>query len=83
MAPFPDELTMDALRAEVRRDRTERPGNLHLLTSLVLEVGELARAMLQRRPQSSRADRCLRVAAVAIRILEDRDSAFDVEGEHP
>lgn len=77
MAPFPEDITMDALRAEVRRDRTERPGNLHLFVALTKELGELARVMLQRLPHSARADRALRVAAIAIRLLEERDSAFD------
>lgn len=77
MAPFPEELTMDALRAEVRRARTKFPGNRYLLAALTEETGELARALLQRKPKDEVHRECLQVAAVALRILEEGDSTFD------
>ena len=76
---FPDDLTLDAIRAEVFKARTKFPGNKHLLAALVEEVGELAQAMLQDLPRDEIEKEAIQVACVAVRIIEEGDSAFDVK----
>jgi NTP pyrophosphatase (non-canonical NTP hydrolase) len=44
---------------------------------LVEEVGEVARAYLQRTPREKLAQEAAQVACVAIRIIEEGDSSFD------
>jgi NTP pyrophosphatase (non-canonical NTP hydrolase) len=73
----PDDLTLDAIHAEVVRARQKFPGNRHLLAALTEEVGELAKAILQRRPGEEIEREAIQVACVAVRIIEERDSAFD------
>lgn len=75
-ADFPQALTMDAIGAEVFVARTKFPGNRFLLAALTEEVGELARALLQRKPKDEIDRECLQIAAVAIRILEEGDASF-------
>jgi NTP pyrophosphatase (non-canonical NTP hydrolase) len=72
----PEDLTMAALSEEVKRARTKFPGNRFLLAALTEEVGELAQALLQKAPKGEIQNKCLQVACVAIRILEEGDASF-------
>ena len=68
-----------ALDGEVYSARKKFPSSAFLMTALVEEVGELARAFLQRRtgdiPGSIRAE-ALQVACVAMRIYEEGDPIY-------
>lgn len=75
-ARLPEDLTLDAISAEVLRARTKFPGNNHLLAALTEEVGELAQAMLQGRPRDEIEKEAIQVACVAIRLIEEGDGAF-------
>lgn len=68
--------TMANLGAEIVRARTKFPGNAKLLAALTEEVGELAQAMLQRKPIAEIVKEALQVACVAVRIAEEGDSDF-------
>lgn len=86
----PQELTIQAVKAEVTRARLKFPGNDVMFAALGEEVGELANALLELRfayirgAEPSEIDHlndavqkeAIQVAAVAIRILEDGDSSF-------
>jgi len=72
----PDELTLTAVAAEVMRARIKFPGNRFLLAALTEEVGELARALLQKKPKDELERECLQVAALAVRLCEEGDAAF-------
>jgi hypothetical protein len=74
--PFPQDLTVDALKAEMVRARIKFPDNRHLLAALVEEVGELAKAILQDQGDDQIEREGLQVACVALRIVEEGDSAF-------
>lgn len=67
-----------AIGDEVVRARTKFPGNKHLLAALTEEVGELAQACLKDNPAEIHKE-AIQVACVAIRIIEEGDSAFDVK----
>jgi len=69
-------LTLDAINAEVMKARLKFPGNAKLLAALVEEVGELAKALLQRRPKDEIEREAIQVAAVAVRIIEEGDADF-------
>lgn len=75
----PSGVTIHAVIAEVLNARTKFPGNKHLLAALTEEVGELAQAMLQDRPHDEIEREAIQVAAVAVRIIEEGDSAFRVK----
>jgi NTP pyrophosphatase (non-canonical NTP hydrolase) len=79
--PMPHPVTLDAITAEVMRARTKFPGNAKLLAALTEEVGELAKAMLQRRPKDEIEKEAIQVACVAVRILEEGDSDFGRDKE--
>ena len=68
--------TVVRLEAEVRRARGKFPGNRFLLAALTEEVGELARALLQRQGEAQVQREALQVACVALRILEEGDASF-------
>jgi NTP pyrophosphatase (non-canonical NTP hydrolase) len=68
--------TIDDLQAEIIRARTKFPGGRFLLAALMEEVGELAQALLQRKPPSEIIKESLQVACVAIRIAEEGESTF-------
>lgn len=68
--------TLDSISAEVCRAREKFPGNRLLLAALTEEVGELAKAMLQDRPNDEIRCEAVQVCAVAIRIIEEGDSSF-------
>ena len=69
--------TLLALEAECVRARTKHPGRRHLLAAATEELGELAQAMLQRKPPEAIRMEALQVAVVALRIYEEGDEAFD------
>ena len=68
--------TIDDLRNESAGARAKFPGNRFLLAALTEEVGELAKAMLQKRPAAEIEREALQVACVAVRILEEGDATF-------
>ena len=71
-----------ALMKEVRGSRTKFPANRLLLAALTEEVGELAKALLQRKPREEIEREALQAAAVAMRIYEEGDATFaDVTDE--
>jgi len=74
MRPFAK--TMRAVGAEVCRARTKFPGNAHLMTALMEEVGELAKAFLDGRPMDEIQMEAIQIACVAIRICEEGDDDF-------
>lgn len=65
------------LQAEITRARKKFPSTHKLLAALFEEGGELAKAMLQRRPLSDVQKEAIQVACVAIRIYEEGDADFD------
>lgn len=75
MRPIED-LTAAAINAEVIKARIKFPGNRLLLAALTEEVGELARALLQRKPKDEIEREAIQVAAVAVRIIEEGDATF-------
>jgi NTP pyrophosphatase (non-canonical NTP hydrolase) len=86
----PQDLTIQAIKAEVTRARLKFPGNDVMLAALSEEHGELANALLELRfatiakqpkyyldrLRDNVQKEAIQVAAVAIRILEDGDSSF-------
>lgn len=70
------QFTLDEIAAEVMRARDKFPGNRHLLAALVEEVGELAKAYLQREGGDRVRKEAIQIACVAIRIIEEGDSVF-------
>lgn len=75
-AAMVEPITIGAISAEVLKARTKFPDNKHLLAALVEEVGELAQAMLQDKPRDQIDREAIQVAWVAVRIIEEGDSAF-------
>jgi NTP pyrophosphatase (non-canonical NTP hydrolase) len=71
--------TIQRIELEVQEARTKFPGTKHLLAALVEEVGELAKALLQDKPIEDIQEEATQAAAVAIRIIEEGDSAFDLK----
>lgn len=71
--------TMGDIQEEVVRARTKFPGRRHLLAVLTEEVGELAQAYLQGKPESEIRAEATQVACVAVRIIEEGDAAFAKE----
>lgn len=69
-------LTLDAINAECMKARLKFPGNNLLLAALMEEVGELARALLQRKPKDEVEREAIQVCAVAVRIIEEGDATF-------
>ena len=69
--------TVEDIAEEVVRARAKFPDNRHLLAALTEEVGELAQAILQKKPREEVQKEARQVACVAIRIIEEGDSAFD------
>ena len=68
--------TLISVGGEVRRARVKHPGNAHLLAALVEEVGELAKALLEREPRERLRAEAMQCACVAIRIMEEGDADF-------
>lgn len=67
---------MAALQGEVMAGRKKFPGNRLALAALMEEVGELSRALLQRKPKAEIEREAAQVAAVAMRIFEEGDATF-------
>lgn len=65
------------LAEEILKAREKFPGNRYLLAALVEEVGELAKAYLQREGKEAIRKEALQVACVAMRIYEEGDAIFD------
>ena len=65
------------LAEEVLRAREKFPSNRFLLAALTEEVGELAKAYLQREGRDAIRKEALAVACVAMRIYEEGDAIFD------
>lgn len=65
------------LAEEVMRARQKFPGRRFLLAALTEEVGELAKAYLQREGDEAVRKEALQVACVAMRIYEEGDETFD------
>lgn len=74
---LPEQLTLQAIGAEVIKARAKFPDRKHTLAALVEEVGELAQAMLKQRPREEIEREAIQVAAMAVRIIEEGDSSFD------
>ena len=72
----PNEATLCDLAEELCAARKKFPGNALLLAALAEEVGELARALLQRQGKERVQREALQVACVAIRIFEEGDATF-------
>lgn len=75
-AKAPTSATMAAISAEVCRARTKFPGNRMMLAALTEEVGEVAKALLQKLPADEVRKEAVQVACVAIRIIEEGDASF-------
>jgi hypothetical protein len=73
----PSVKTIEKLSAEIELARAKFPNNEHMLAALVEEVGELAQALLQKKPTSEVRAEALQVACVALRIYEEGDASFD------
>lgn len=74
---LPTQQTLADVAHEVHRARTKFPGNRLLLAALMEEVGELARAYLQREGPDRVRKEAIQVACVALRIAEEGDATFD------
>jgi NTP pyrophosphatase (non-canonical NTP hydrolase) len=72
----PQPSTVCDIAEEVIRAREKFPGNRFMLAALVEEVGELAKALLQRRPKEEIEREAIQVACLAIRIIEEGDRSF-------
>lgn len=68
--------TIVGIVQEVKRARTKFPGNKMLLAALTEEVGELAKALLQKLPADEVRKEAIQVCAVAVRIIEEGDASF-------
>jgi NTP pyrophosphatase (non-canonical NTP hydrolase) len=66
-----------ALNEEVIRARAKFPGSEFLYTALCEEVGELARAILQKEGRERICAEALQVACVAMRIFEEGDPIYN------
>lgn len=71
------ESTVIRINAELLRARAKFPGNRHLLTALVEEVGELAKSYLQKEPKDRQSAEATQVACLAVRIIEEGDAVFE------
>lgn len=76
VVPLPGQLWADLCNA-IACGRAKFPGNRFMLAALTEEVGELARALLQRKGQDATRTEALDVAAVALRIALEGDATFD------
>lgn len=72
-----EDLTIDALQAEIVKARLKFPGNRFLLAALTEEVGELAKALLQKKGEDVIVREAIQVACVALRIVEEGDGSFN------
>lgn len=73
----PKQQTLDDVAVEILRARIKHPGNAHLLAALMEEVGELAKAYLEKEEFPRIYSEAKQVACVAMRIMEESDSDFE------
>jgi len=66
------------VQKEIKRAREKFPSNRHLLAALGEEYGELCEAMLENQGKDRVYSEAKQVACVAIWIMEEGDSDFDV-----
>jgi len=59
---------------EIDRARAKFPTNKNLMIALAEEVGELAQALLQKKPNGEIYKEAIQVACVALRIAHEGDS---------
>lgn len=69
--------SLSDLADEVIRARKKFPDHVFLFTALVEEVGELARAFIQKQGVDRVRAEALQVACVAMRIYEELDPVYD------
>lgn len=69
--------TIRRINNELARARAKFPHNTHLTHALTEELGELAKAQMQGRPQTEIDAEAIQVAALAIRIIEETDADFE------
>ncbi len=75
MGSMPD--TLQQIEQALVKGRTKFPGRRFLLAALTEEVGEVARALLQKAPHEKLCEECAQVAGLCIRIMEEGDGTFD------
>lgn len=73
----PTRNTLEAISDEVIRARKKFPGRRFLLAACLEELGELAKAYLQREGSHRIRKEAIQVACLAIRIIEEGDECFD------
>jgi len=61
---------------QVRRERQLFPGNRHHLSTLVMELGELAEALMKSDQPAVVREEAVRVACIALRIAAEGDTSF-------
>lgn len=72
----PSALSIAELTDEMIAARRKFPDPTGLLTALLEEAGELAQAILQKRPLSDICGEALQVACVAMRLYEEGDPLY-------
>lgn len=65
-----------ALANEVRAGREKFPGTRFMLAAATEELGEVARALLQKQGKERVRKEALQLAATAMRIYEEGDASF-------
>lgn len=68
--------------AELKRAQTKFPSPNPNLAALMEEVGELARAFLERKSQDEVYNECIQIAAMAIRCAVEGDPQFSSRGSN-
>jgi cell division inhibitor SulA len=69
----PEPITVCDIAEEVIRARDKFPSNRFLFLALIEELGEVARAVLQKKPEHEVRLEWIQVAAVVVRLLEEDD----------
>lgn len=64
------------LTCEVMRARRKFPSNRHMLAALIEEVGETAKALMEKEGRDRIRAEALQVACVAMRLYEEGDSDY-------
>lgn len=76
MRPFTG-TTLANLQAEVQRARVKFPSSSRMLAAATEELGEVARALLQRQGAERVRAEALQLAVTALRLYEEGDPSFD------
>lgn len=74
---FAEVVTLQAISAETMRARLKFPGGEHLLAAATEELGELAKALLQKKPKDEIEKEAIQVAAMMVRIIEEGCPEYD------